>query len=102
MEKIYITQLIYILDGKEDTFNEFEKVAIPLISKYHGKLLLRYRPDAENIIEHSIEAPYEIHLVEFSSEKDLEDFFKDEERTKYVHLKEQSIQSVWLIKGTKL
>ena len=102
MKKIYVTQLIYILDGQESTFNEFEKVAIPLISKYHGKLLLRYRPDAGNIIEQCIEAPYEIHLVEFDSEEDLEDFFKDEERKKYVHLKEQSIKSVWLIKGTKL
>jgi uncharacterized protein (DUF1330 family) len=102
MKKIYITQLIYLLDGKEATFNEFEKVALPLISKYNGKLLLRYRPDAGNIIEQRIEPPYEIHLVEFDSEQDLEDFFKDEERKKYIHLKEQSIQSVWLIKGTKL
>ncbi len=99
---IYITQLIYILDGQETTFNEFEKVAIPLISKYHGRLLFRYRPSAENIIEQSIDAPYEIHLVEFDSEQDLDNFFKDEERKKHVHLKEQSIKTVWLIKGTKL
>ena len=31
LKKIYITQLIYILDGKENTFNEFENVAIPFI-----------------------------------------------------------------------
>lgn len=99
---IYITQLIYILDGQEATFNEFEKVAIPLISKYNGRLLLRNRPNPESIIEQNIETPYEIHLVEFNSEKDLEDFFKDEERKKYVHLKDQSIKSVWLIKGTRL
>ena len=99
---IYITQLIYILDGQEATFNEFEKVAIPLISKYNGRLLLRNRPNPESIIEQNIETPYEIHLVEFNSEKDLEDFFKDEERKKYVHLKNQSIKSVWLIKGTRL
>lgn len=29
---IYITQLIYILDGQEETFNEFEKTAMSLIS----------------------------------------------------------------------
>ncbi|HEV7347533.1 DUF1330 domain-containing protein [Telluribacter sp.] len=99
---IYITQLIYILDGQEATFNEFEKVAMPLISKYNGRLLLRYRPEAANIIEQNIETPYEIHLVEFKSEQDLDDFFKDEERKKWVYLKEQSIKAVWLIKGTKL
>ncbi|GAB3166775.1 DUF1330 domain-containing protein [Telluribacter humicola] len=99
---IYITQLIYILDGQEQTFNEFEELAMPLIAKYNGQLLLRYRPNADSIIEQNIETPYEIHLVEFKSEQDLDDFFKDEERKRWVHLKEQSIKSVWLIKGTKL
>ena len=99
---IYITQLIYILDGQETTFNEFEKVAMPLISKYNGRLLFRYRPNVNDIIEQSIETPYEIHLVEFDSEDDLDAFFKDEERKKTIHLKEQSIKSVWLIKGSKL
>lgn len=101
-QMIYITQLIYILDGQETTFNEFEKVAMPLIPKYNGRLLLRYRPNLESIIEQEIDTPYEIHLVEFNGEKDLENFFKDEERKKYIHLKEQSIKTVWLIKGTKL
>lgn len=99
---IYLTQLIYILEGKENTFNEFENVAMPLISKYEGTVLLRYRPDTVNIIEQSIEMPYEIHLVEFKREQDFENFMKDEERKKFLHLKEQSIKSVLLIKGVKL
>lgn len=99
---IYITQLIYLRDGEEATFNEFEKVAIPLISKYNGRLLLRYRPTAGNIIEQGMPAPYEIHLVEFSGEADLENFFKDKEREKFVHLKEKSIKTAWLIKGARL
>lgn len=99
---IYITQLIYLRDGEEATFNEFEKVAMPLISKYNGRLLLRYRPTAGNIIEQGMPPPYEIHLVEFSGEADLENFFRDEERQKFVHLKEKSIKATWLIKGTRL
>lgn len=99
---IYFTQLIYIQDGQEASFLEFEAVAIPLIAKHKGKLLLRYRPSSENIIEQNIELPYEIHLVEFENEQDVADFFKDEERKKHIHLKEQAIKSVWLIKGAKL
>ena len=30
---IYITQLIYIIAGKENIFNQFEGIAIPIISK---------------------------------------------------------------------
>ncbi len=99
---IFITQLIYIKEGGENAFNQFESIAIPTILKYNGKLLLRVRPNDNVIIEHNIEKPYEIHLVEFSTDKDFDNFMNDEERKQFLHLKEQSIQSVILIKGTKL
>ena len=99
---IFITQLIYIKEGQEDIFNQFEDIAIPTISKYNGKLLLRVRPDENAFVETSIEKPYEIHLAEFDAEIDFLNFMQDEERKKFLHLKEQSIKSVILIKGVKL
>lgn len=99
---IFITQLIYIIEGQENVFNQFEDIAMPIISKYNGQVLLRLRPDESAIIESSIEKPYEIHLIEFHSEKDFENFMQDDERKQFLHLKEQSIRSVLLIKGNKL
>ena len=99
---IFITQLIYLLEGQENIFHQFEDIAIPAIPKYNGRLLLRVRPEEKAIIESTMENPYEIHLVEFDTEKDFEDFMHDEERKKFLYLKEQSIKSVFLIKGTKL
>jgi uncharacterized protein (DUF1330 family) len=99
---MHITQLIYIKPGQEAIFHQFEDIAIPLIAKYNGKLLLRVRPTADEIIERTIESPYEIHLVEFPSDNDFENFMKDEERKKFLHLKEQSIRSSILIRGNKL
>jgi len=99
---IYITQLIYIAEGEEAVFNQFEDVAIPIISKYNGKLLLRVRTLAENVVEAGIEIPYEVHLISFESSADFEAFKQDEERRKYLHLKEQSIRSVLLIKGEQV
>jgi uncharacterized protein (DUF1330 family) len=99
---IFITQLIYILDGQETIFNQFEAIAIPAISKYNGRLLLRVRPGEDAYIESSIENPYEIHLAEFETEDDFANFMEDEERKQFLHLKEQSIKSVLLIKGTRL
>lgn len=96
---LYITQLVYIKPRQEKIFDEFEAVAIPIISKYNGKLLLRIRPTANSIIEAGIDLPYETHLVEFLTENDFENFMADEERKKYLHLKEQSIEKVVLIKG---
>jgi len=100
---IYITQLIYIKEGQEDIFNEFESHAIPIISNYNGELTLRIRPEADAFIEiGSIERPYEIHLVSFKTEADFSAFLKDEERNKFLHLKEQSIKVSILIKGEEL
>ena len=98
---IFITQLIYIKEGQEEVFNQFEEIAIPAISKYNGTLLFRLRPDSNSFIQSEIEKPYEIHLVSFSTESDLEKFMNDDERKKVFHLKEQSIRSVMMIKGTK-
>ncbi len=99
---IYITQLIYIKQHQEKIFDEFEKVAIPIISRYNGKMMLRIRPDNNSILESSIEQPYEVHMVSFETEDDFEGFMKDEERKNYLYLKEQSVKSVFLFKGEKI
>ncbi|HEY4653752.1 MAG TPA: DUF1330 domain-containing protein [Cyclobacteriaceae bacterium] len=96
---IYITQLIHVKEGKEDVFNEFESLVIPLIARYNGTLVLRLRPEAAGVVSSSIDVPYEIHLVKFDNEQGFEAFMNDGERKKFIHLKEQSIRSVILIKG---
>lgn len=99
---VYITQLIYIIPGQAEVFEQFEAVAIPIISKYNGKLLFRVRPDESAYIGPYTERPYEIHLVEFLSEQDFENFKRDEERKKFLNLKEQSIRTSVMIMGKKL
>ena len=99
---IYVTQLIYIIPGQEEIFNQFEDIAIPIISKYNGRLLLRVRPAENSFIELHMDKPYEIHFVEFDTQQDFENFKQDEERKKFLHLKEQSIKASILVQGTKL
>ena len=64
------------------------------MSKYRGELLLRLRPRQEQKIEGSLEPPFEVHLVSFTSEEALTAYMKDGERLKYLHLKEQAIRDV--------
>ncbi|PSL45403.1 hypothetical protein CLV51_104105 [Chitinophaga niastensis] len=97
---IYLTQLIYIHEGQEHTFHQFEDVAIPLIEKYKGKLLLRLRPTKENFIAGELALPYEIHLVSFENETDFEAFKQDKVRQEFLHLKEASVSRIVLIQGT--
>lgn len=98
---IYITQLIYIHPGKEAVLDKFEAVAIPLIHKYNGTLIFRCRPTADAFID-GIAQPYEIHLVSFPQEHDFEAFKKDEERKQFLHLKEEAIKAVLMIKAATL
>lgn len=99
---IYITQLIYVIEGQEQNFDEFESIAIPALLRYNGQLLLRIRPTDSSFIENNIDKPYEIHLVEFKTQVDFDNFIQDEERRKFLHLKEKSIKSSILIQGLKL
>ncbi|MEZ4886262.1 MAG: DUF1330 domain-containing protein [Chitinophagales bacterium] len=99
---IYITQLIYIKEGEEEIFHEFENVALPLLKKYSGELLLRIRPSDDALIEGTLQKPYEIHFITFSREADLQDFMTDEDRKQYLHLKKKAIQSVILVKGERM
>ncbi|MFT4202852.1 MAG: DUF1330 domain-containing protein [Chitinophagaceae bacterium] len=99
---ILITQLIYIIEGQENIFDEFESIAIPTILKYNGQLLLRVRPTEKAFIESNIDKPYEIHIVEFNTQQDFDNFKQDEERKKFLHLKDKSIKTSILIQGTKI
>lgn len=99
---IYLTQLIYIKEGQEEAFHQFEEVAIPLIEKYNGHLLLRLRPTDESYIGQQMDKPYEIHFVKFDTEQDFLAFSQDESRKQFLHLKEQSVQTAILIQGVKL
>lgn len=94
--------MIYVKKGKEEIFHEFEEIAIPTILKYNGRLTLRIRPNENAVIENNIEVPYEIHLVEFESQEDFDNFMLDEERKKFLHLKDESIESAILIQGVQL
>ncbi len=96
---IYITQLIYLHPGQEADFNSFESVAIPLISKYGGELLLRIKTDEIEYFEGSLEKPYEIHIVSLPHEQALKDFSTDPERQRVLHLKNNSVRATILYKG---
>jgi uncharacterized protein (DUF1330 family) len=97
---IYLTQLVYVIPGKEDVFHQFEDVAIPLISKHGGKLVLRLRPNADSVVSSTTEVPYEVHIVQFDDEEALAHFMRDDERQKFLHLKNESIRTSLLIKGS--
>ncbi|MGA9638218.1 hypothetical protein [Flavobacterium sp.] len=99
---IYITMFIFVKEGQEAVFHEFEECALPLLDDYNGKLIYRVRPSQEAFISNEEKQPYEIHFISFASEKDFLNFGKDERRNAFMHLRTESIESVFMTKGLKL
>lgn len=95
---LYYTQIIFLKEGMENSFNLFEEKVIPLLSKHNGKLLYRIRPNKDSIIE-GIDKPYEIHILEFQTKSDFESYANDKERLKHLNLKDQSVEKIQLIEG---
>ena len=99
---LYYTQVIFIRKGSEAVFHEFEDQVLPLLERHNGKLLYRVRPDPQNVIETSIDYPYEIHLVSFDSKSSFMAYAGDEDRKRHLKLKEDAVSSVLLIEGVAL
>jgi uncharacterized protein (DUF1330 family) len=96
---LLVTQLVYIHPDKESVFDAFEAVAIPLVHKHGGELLLRLRPTPDNVVAGSMDLPYEIHLVRFPDEEAFARFASDEERQRFLHLKNDSMKSSLVVRG---
>lgn len=99
---IYLTQLIFVKPGKESVFQQFEDFVIPLMERHGGRMIYRVRPSQHSFISAEEERPYEIHFVSFNSEEGLQSYMKDETRLQYMHLKDDSVESIMLVKGTQL
>ncbi|MEO9475201.1 MAG: DUF1330 domain-containing protein [Cyclobacteriaceae bacterium] len=99
---IYITQLIYIKTEKELEFQQFESNVLPIMETFGGKIVQRIRPTSETFISGEKNQPYEVHIVSFESEDQLNRYIRDDARLKYNHLKEQSVESVLMVKGKKM
>jgi len=99
---LFYTQLIFVKEGKEAVFHAFEDYVLPLLGRYNGKLLYRLRPGNGDVVTTSIDYPYEVHLISFGSKADFEAYARDEERTKYLAMKNESVEKVVLIEGVQL
>jgi len=97
---VYLTQLVYVRPGEEETFLQFEDVVLPLLAKYEGELLLRLRPTADSVVEAAIEVPYELHFLRFASEERLAQYGRDPERQRVLDLKDRSLRASLVVQGT--
>src|ERR1700747_1660041 len=99
---LYYTQLVFINEGKEDLFLEFEDRVLPILSKYNGTLLYRVRPGKDNVIESTVGQPFDVHLLSLPSKELFAAYASDEERVQYLDMKNESMARVMLIEGLSI
>jgi len=96
----HYTQIVFVRPGKEEVFRRFEDEVLPLLKKYDGRLLLRWRRTDGGCIEETIGKPYEVQLIEFGSVDDFDNYTNDQTRLSLLHLKEESVERTILLRGT--
>ncbi len=99
---IYITVFIFIQEGKEEVFHEYESLVLPILNEYNGKLLYRIRPNDDSFINSEGVLPYELHFISFNTNDDFLNFINDDKRKSFEKLKVDSIKSTFITKGEKL
>lgn len=100
---IYLTVLLFVKEGKESVFQEYENSVLSILKEYSGVLIHRLKPTHENYIGDSTEEqPYEIHLISFPTDKDFKNYIQDSKRISFNHLKDESLRCSYIYKGEKL
>ena len=99
---IYFTARIFVKEGKEKVFQQYEELVLPVLKEYSGELIYRIRPTKETFVAAEEELPFEIHFISFNSEKDFSDYANDSRRKEFLQLKDDAIKSTFLVKGVKL
>jgi uncharacterized protein (DUF1330 family) len=99
---VYYTQLVYLKPGQAEVFHQFEKCVLPLLEKYNGRMLVRWRLADHGVIESAIGHPDEMHLLSFASPEDFRNFVDDEARKSFLHLKDASVERTLLIQGVQI
>ncbi len=97
---IHVVQLIYIHEGAENQFLEFEDKVLPLLDRFGAVLELRLRPAPTSWIAGTRECPYEVHFVSFPGDQELHDYVNCPERLKWLSLKDESVRVSIQIKGS--
>lgn len=82
---IYIAQVISVHPDRQGEFDDFESIAIEALTRYNGRMLIRYRPAVGKVIIANMDLPTDIHFVAFENETDFRAFLNDEHGKAVIH-----------------
>lgn len=97
--KLFVTQIILLKAGQEESFNEYEDTVIPLMEKYHGRLLYRIRCHEDYVRCRRDEMPHEIHIISFPHQEAFNEYLQDPKRQQLAMVREKIVRQDLSILG---
>jgi uncharacterized protein (DUF1330 family) len=95
-QRLYLTVLLYLKDGKQDQFYEYERKVKPIIESYGGQFEKVIKPTQ---ILGDMPMPDEIHLLSFPSEESFQSYRADPNLPEIAQLRAGAVEKTIIISG---
>jgi uncharacterized protein (DUF1330 family) len=95
-ERLYLTVLLYLKDGKRQQFYNYERSVKPLIENYDGRFEKVIKPTQ---VIGNFPMPDEIHILSFPSEGSFQSYREDPNLPEIAHLRDESVEETIIISG---
>jgi len=95
-QRLYLTVLLYLKDGKQEQFYDYERRVKPVIESYGGQFEKVIKPTH---VVGDIPMPDEIHLLSFPSEQSFQSYRDDPALPEIAALRAEAVEQTIIISG---
>lgn len=85
---------VYLKDGQQTNFEDYERKVLPLLANYGGSLVSAIRPSSK-----IAGTPDELHVITFPSKEAFEAYKQNPKRAEFSPIFQQAVEKVRLIEG---
>jgi uncharacterized protein (DUF1330 family) len=95
-QRLYLTVLLYLKQGKYDQFYEYEQRVKPIIESYGGQFEKVIKPTG---VIGDLPLPDEIHLLSFPSETHFQSYRADPKLPEIAQMRAEAVEKTVIISG---
>lgn len=97
--RIYMTVLIYLKEGQEAVFHEYERQAAKVMARHNGRFEQLIKPDTVN---GDLPLPNEIHILSFATSDGFASYRQDPDSAALAPMRIASVEKAIFLQGTAL
>ena len=98
-KRIYMTVLIYLKEGQESLFHDYERQAAKVMMRHNGRFEQIIKP---NIVNGDLPLPDEIHVLSFATPDGFSSYRQDPASQALAPMRLASVEKAIFLQGTTL